>query len=195
MGRTFTLAGLVAAGVGVGAVLGAAAAGNPTRPRDWLDVADVVLRVATLGVFLVGLLGTFAVLTSLRSSVYSQMYGRFQTLLLKLADRPDLFDRLKRDTYTAADDDPDDLAAPTHGHRFVANVMINMYEEAFLLYDSRVVAVIDTMTADYWESMLGSMRAAFRLRYVRTHWERRQAMYSPRFNRFVREVVLAADPG
>ena len=37
---------------------------------------------------------------------------------------------------------------------------------------------------------LGSMRAAFQLKYVRTHWEKRQAVFSPKFNRFVRDHVL-----
>jgi hypothetical protein len=68
--------------------------------------------------------------------------------------------------------------------------MVNLYEEAFLLYESRVLAVFDTVPEDYWQSMLGSMRAAFRLRYVRTHWERRQSAFSSKFNRFVREQVL-----
>ncbi len=187
--RKAVVGGAFVLGLGVGAV-GGAAVSSSMRPRDWLDVADLVLRVATLGVFLVGLVGTFAVLTSLRSSIYSQMYGRFQTLLLRLAERPDWFDGLKRDSFIAADEDPADLTRPTQPYRFVANTMVNMYEEAYLLYESRVPSLIDTMTDDYWQSMLGSMRAAFRLRYVRTHWELRQAMYSPRFNAFVRDVVL-----
>ena len=30
---------------------------------------------------------------------------------------------------------------------------------------------------DYWQSILGSMRAAFQLKYVRTHWERRPTVF------------------
>lgn len=189
MVRKLMVGGVFALGLGIGAV-GGSAVSSSMRPRDWLDVFDLVLRVATLGVFLVGLVGTFAVLTSLRSSIYSQMYGRFQTLLLRLAERPDWYDGLKREAFTAADLDPEDTATPTQPYRFVANAMVNMYEEAYLLYESRVPSLIDTMTDDYWQSMLGSMRAAFRLRYVRTHWELRQDMYSPRFNAFVRAAVL-----
>ncbi len=41
--------------------------------------------------------------------------------------------------------------------------------------------------------MLGSMRSAFQLKYVRTHWEIRQDVFSPKFNRFIREEIL--EPG
>src|SRR4051812_2660394 len=182
------LALAVALGVAAGAVFaqgGANPAANapaapPAKARDWWDYADVALRVATLVILSGGLVGTFAVLTSLRASAYSQIYSRFQTLLLKLADRPELFERMKREEYTDAGDDP------TLPHRFVANAMVNLYEEAFLLYESRVLSVIDSLPDDYWQSILGSMRAAFQLRYVRTHWEKRQAVFSPKFNRFVR---------
>lgn len=34
-----------------------------------------------------------------------------------------------------------------------------------------VLGIIPTMPFDYWQSMLGSMRAAFRLPYTSTHWE------------------------
>lgn len=193
MGRKIIFGSLILVGVGIGAILGAVITGSPTRSRDWIDVVDLVLRAASLGVFLVGLLGTFAVLTSLRSTVYAQMYGRFQTMLLKLAEHPEWYDGLKRDTFLASDEDPAKWDTPTQPHRFVANAMVNMYEEAYLLNEARVLSVIDTMTDDYWESMLGSMRAAFRLRYIRTHWELRQAMYSPRFNVFVRDVVLKVE--
>ena len=69
--------------------------------------------------------------------------------------------------------------------------MVNLYEEAFLLYESRVLSIIDPLPQDYWQSILGSMRAAFQLKYVRTHWERREVVFSPRFNAFVRAKVLA----
>lgn len=163
---------------------GEPAPGPPGKSRDWWDYADIALRVGTLAVLSGGLVGTFAVLTSLRASAYSQIYSRFQTLLMKLADHPELFERMKREEYTDAETDP------THPHRFVANAMVNLYEEAFLLYESRVLSVIDSLPDDYWQSILGSMRAAFQLRYVRTHWEKRQAVFSPKFNRFVREEVL-----
>lgn len=167
------------------------APGSPTgKVRDWFDVADIALRVATLVVLTGGLIGTFAVLTSLRASTYSQIYGRFQTLLLNLADHPELFERMKREEYTDAEDDPASPQSTTNPHRFVANAMVNLYEEAFLLYESRVLSVIDSLPDDYWQSILGSMRAAFRLKYVRTHWEKRQAVFSPKFNRFVRDHVL-----
>lgn len=169
----------------------AAAAGTaPAKVRDWYDYADIVLRVCTLVILSGGLVGTFAVLTSLRAGVYSQIYGRFQGVLLKLTDNPHLFERMKREEYTAAEDDPTNPNGPTNPQRFLANCMINLYEEAFLIYESRVLLVIDTVPDDYWQSMLGSMRSAFQLKYVRTHWERRQAVFSPKFNRFVREEVL-----
>ena len=152
--------------------------------RTWWDAADVALRVGTLVVLSGGLVGTFAVLTSLRSNTYSQIYSRFQTMLLKLADHPEWYERMKHDEYTDADDEP------TCSHRFIANAMVNLYEEAFLLYDSRVLAVLHTVPDDYWRSMLGSMRSAFRLRYVRTHWEKRQAVFSGKFNAFVRGEIL-----
>lgn len=167
-----------------------AAAAAPAKVRDWYDYADVILRVGTLIVLSGGLVGTFAVLTSLRAGVYSQIYGRFQGVLLKMVEHPQLFERMKRDEYTAAEDDPTNVAGPTHPQRFLANCMVNLYEEAFLIYESRVLMVIDTVPDDYWQSMLGSMRAAFQLKYVRTHWERRQAVFSPKFNRFVRDEIL-----
>lgn len=152
--------------------------------------ADLALRIATLIVISGGLIGTFAILTSLRASAFSQMYGRFQTVLLKFADNPELFDRLKHDEYTDAENDPHHPHAITTPHRFVANAMVNMYEEAFLLNQSRVLSFIPTVPADYWQSMLGSMRAAFQLPYVRTHWEKRQAVFSASFNRFVKEQII-----
>jgi hypothetical protein len=167
----------------------AQAAEPATRGRIWYDAADIGLRCATLCVLMAGLVGTFAVLTSLRASSYGQIYTRFQTLLLKLADHPELFDRMKQEDYTADENDPTSTTA-AKPHRFLANTMVNLYEEAFLLYDSRVLSVIDPLPQDYWQSILGSMRAAFQLRYVRTHWERRQAVFSGRFNAFVREKVL-----
>lgn len=163
----------------------------PAKIRDWYDYADVILRIATIVILSGGLVSTFAVLTSLRAGAYSQIYGRFQGVLLKLADHPHLFERMKREEYTAAEDDPTNPDGPTHPHRFLANCIVNLYEEAFLLYESRVLSVIDTVPEDYWQSMLGSMRAAFALKYVRTHWELRQAAFSPKFNRFVREDVLS----
>jgi hypothetical protein len=178
---------------------GALAAANPAalqaadqtgRNRIWYDVADIGLRVATLVVLSAGLVGTFAVLTSLRASSYSQIYTRFQGLLLKLADNPELFDRMKAEEYTAAENDNSTPAAATNPHRFIANAMVNLYEEAFLLYESRVLNFIDPLPADYWQSILGSMRAAFQLKYVRTHWERRQAVFSSKFNSFVRDQIL-----
>jgi hypothetical protein len=185
-----------ALGLAVGVVYaqgGAAAPPNaaaPPKVRDWYDFADIALRVATLVILSGGFVSTFAVLTSLRAGAYSQIYGRFQGVLLKLADHPHLFERMKREEYTAAEDDPANPDSPTHPHRFLANCIVNLYEEAFLLYESRVLSVIDTVPEDYWKSMLGSMRAAFGLKYVRTHWEIREASFSPKFNRFVREEVL-----
>ena len=160
------------------------------KVRDWYDAADIVLRVVTIVVLSGGLLGTFAVITSLRASAYSQIYSRFQGVLLKLAEHPHLFERMKRDEYTLAEDDPTDPHSQTNPHRFIANCIVNLYEEAFLLYNSRVLSIIDTVPDDYWQSMLGSMRSAFRLKYVRTHWEHRQPSFSPKFNRFVKEEVL-----
>ena len=160
------------------------------RSRLWYDVADIGLRIATVIVLGAGLVGTFAVLTSLRASAYSQIYTRFQSLLLKLADHPELFDQLKADVYTDDENNPATLT-PAKPHRFIANVMVNLYEEAFLLYESRVLSIIDPLPQDYWQSILGSMRAAFQLKYVRTHWERRSVVFSPRFNAFVREKILA----
>jgi hypothetical protein len=168
-----------------------AAAPAAAKVRDWYDYADVILRVGTLIVLSGGLVGTFAVLTSLRAGVYSQIYGRFQGVLLKMVEHPQLFERMKREEYTAAEDDPTNTNGSTHPQRFLANCMVNLYEEAFLIHEARVLSVIDTVPDDYWQSMLGSMRAAFQLRYVRTHWERRQAVFSPKFNRFVREAILS----
>lgn len=168
----------------------AAPAAGPAKVRDWYDYADIALRVGTLVILSGGLVGTFTILTSLRASVYSQIYGRFQSVLLKMMEHPHLFERMKREEYTAAEDDPTNPNGPTNPQRFLANCMVNLYEEAFLIYEARVLSVIDTVPDDYWQSMLGSMRAAFQLRYVRTHWELRQAVFSPKFNRFVREEVL-----
>ena len=189
------LVAAVVLGVAVGVAYAQAApapmpAVPPAKARDWYDFADVLLRVATLVVLSGGLVGTLAVLASLRAGAYSQIYGRFQGVLLKLVEHPHLFERMKREEYTAAEDDPTDPHGPTNPHRFLANCIVNLYEEAFLLYDSRVLSVIDTVPEDYWKSMLGSMRAAFQLKYVRTHWERRQAAFSPKFNQFVRDEVL-----
>jgi hypothetical protein len=61
-----------------------------------------------------------------------------------------------------------------------------------MLYHARVLAVFDTMPEDYWQSMLGSMRSAFQLRYVRTFWERRPWAFSTAFNEFVRTEVIDA---
>ncbi len=194
----------VACGLGVGvlfaqpveppailAVPHSEAAPNPgAKVRDWYDVADIVLRVVTIVVLSGGLLGTFAVITSLRASAYSQIYSRFQGVLLKLAEHPQLFERMKREEYSLAEDDPTDPHSQTNPHRFIANCIVNLYEEAFLLYNARVLSVIDTVPDDYWQSMLGSMRSAFRLKYVRTHWEHRQPSFSPKFNRFVKDEVL-----
>jgi len=191
----------VAVGVAAGVVIAQAPpagppAANPAAPappakvRDWFDYADLVFRLVTLLVLAGGLVGTFALLTSLRASAYGQIYGRFQTMLLKLADHPDLFDRMKKEAYTDAENDPNSPAVATNPHRFFANAMINLYEEAFLLHDARVLTVIDPLPADYWVSLLGSMRAAYQLKYVRTHWEKRQAAFSPKFNRFVRDEIL-----
>jgi hypothetical protein len=206
MERKLALILLLSVGVAVGLTTGVVFAqgppiGQPTvapigaapsaKPRDWIDYADLLLRVATLLALSGGLLGTFAVLTSLRASAYGQIFGRFQGVLLKLADHPDLFDRMKKEEYTDAENDPNNPAVATNPHRFFANAIINLYEEAFLLYESRVLSVIDPLPADYWVSMLGSMRAAFQLRYVRTHWEKRQAAFSPRFNRYVEREILA----
>jgi hypothetical protein len=160
------------------------------RSRLWYDVADIGLRIATVIVLGAGLVGTFAVLTSLRASAYSQIYTRFQSLLLKLAEHPELFDQLKADVYTDDENNPA-TQTPAKPHRFIANVMVNLYEEAFLLYESRVLSIIDPLPEDYWQSILGSMRAAFQLKYVRTHWEKRSAVFSPKFNAFVREKILA----
>ncbi|HEY2785340.1 MAG TPA: hypothetical protein VGJ05_10220 [Fimbriiglobus sp.] len=196
---------LLTVGVAVGIAAGVVLAQGPTvgppnvlppvpapaqSPRDWVDYADLVLRVVTLLAISFGLIGTFAVLTSLRASAYGQIFGRFQGVLLKLADHPDLFDRMKKEEYTDAENDPNSPAVATNPHRFFANAIINLYEEAFLLYDSRVLSVIDPLPADYWVSMLGSMRAAFQLKYVRTHWEKRQAAFSPRFNHYVRDEIV-----
>lgn len=166
------------------------AADPGTRSRLWYDVADLGLRCATLLVLGAGLVGTFAVLTSLRASAYSQIYTRFQSLLLKLAEHPELFDRMKTEEYTSEENDPAAAKAATNPHRFIANAMVNLYEEAFLLYESRVLSVIDPLPADYWQSILGSMRAAFQLKYVRSHWQTREQVFSPRFNAFVRDQIL-----
>ncbi|MGL4419233.1 MAG: hypothetical protein ACRCZF_01085 [Gemmataceae bacterium] len=149
---------------------------------DWYTAADVALRVVTLVVLSGGLLGTFAVLTSLRANTYSQIYSRFQTMLLKLSDHPEVFDRMKREEFFEGE--------ATTKARFFANAMVNLYEEAFLLHESRVLSIFSTVPDDYWQSMLGSMRAAFQLKYVRTHWEKRQAVFSARFNSFVRDHIL-----
>lgn len=168
----------------------ASSAPHTTTATNTSNTTDLILRIATLAVISGGLIGTFAILTSLRASAFSQMYGRFQTLLLKFADNPELFDRLKKDEYTDAENDPMHPNAVTTPHRFVANCMVNMYEEAFLLHKSRVLRFIPTVPEDYWLSMLGSMRAAFQLRYVRTHWEKRQAVFSASFNRFVKAQII-----
>lgn len=157
--------------------------------KMWHEFADIGLRIATLLVLSAGLVGTFAVLTSLRASAYSQIYTRFQGLLLKLSETPELFDRMKADEYTEEENDPT-ATTPTKPHRFIANAMVNLYEEAFLLYESRVLHIIDPLPDDYWKSILGSMRAAFQLKYVRTHWERRQAVFSGSFNAFIKKHVL-----
>jgi hypothetical protein len=189
----------VALGLAVGVVFAqsgppisvADASMSPTaKARDWYDYADVILRVCTIFILACGLVGTFAVITSLRASAYSQIYGRFQGVLLKLADNPHLFERMKREEYTKAEDDPNDPHGPTNPHRFLANCIVNLYEEAFLIYESRILAVIDTVPEDYWQSMLGSMRSAFQLKYVRTHWELRQSVFSPKFNAFIRDEVI-----
>lgn len=200
MERKIALLLLLVVAVAMGLAVGVAYAQSGTAPpvpaaapakvRDWYDFADIVLRVATIAILSGGIVGTFAVLTSLRAGAYSQIYGRFQGVLLKLSDHPHLFERMKREEYTAAEDDPTNEGAPTNPQRFLANCIVNLYEEAFLLYDSRVLSVIDTVPEDYWQSMLGSMRAAFRLKYVRTHWEVRENSFSSKFNRFVREEVL-----
>jgi hypothetical protein len=189
---------IVGIGCGLGVSVVFAQSNSPTasvgvpaaKASGWYDIADVLLRVCTLMVLSGGLVGTFAVLVSLRASAYSQIYGRFQGVLLKMADRPDLFDKMKREEYTAAENDANNLDDPTKPHRFLANCIVNLYEEAFLLHESKVLSVIDTVPEDYWQSMLGSMRAAFQLKYVRTHWEQRQSAFSSRFNQFVREDVL-----
>lgn len=152
------------------------------KPRDWYDHADILLRVATLTVLCCGVVSTFAVLTSLRTNAYSQIFSRFQTMLLKLSDNPDVFERMKREEFSEGE-----VTTPL---RFYANAMVNLYEEAFLLYDSRVLTFIDLVPDDYWQSMLGSMRAAFKLKYVRTHWEKRQAVFSGKFNAFVQAEIL-----
>lgn len=202
MGRKLAVLLLLVVAVTLGLAVGvvyaqaapapAPAAGAAAKARDWYDYADVALRVATLVVLSGGLVGTFTILTSLRANAYSQIYGRFQGVLLKMMEHPHLFERMKREEYTAAEDDPTNPDGPTNPQRFLANCMVNLYEEAFLIYEARVLSVIDTVPDDYWQSMLGSMRAAFQLRYVRTHWELRQAVFSPKFNRFVREEVLKA---
>jgi hypothetical protein len=207
--RKLALALLTAAAVALGLAAGAVFAqggaapappgvqvpGPPGKSRDWWDYADIALRAGTLVVLAGGLVGTFAVLTSLRASTYSQIYSRFQTLLLKLADHPDLFERMKREEYTDAENDPNHPHGTTTSHRFIANAIVNLYEEAFLLYESRVLSVIDALPDDYWQSMLGSMRAIFQIKYVRTHWEKRQEVFSPKFNRFVRDEILSGRPG
>jgi hypothetical protein len=191
------LAGVIlfAVGCGIGLAFGALLTpGDPVvgrKVRDWFDFVDIGLRIATLFVFTGGLVGTFAVLTSLRAQTYSQMYGRFQSMLLKLAENPAWFDGMKREEYF---DDPHDPAGPAAPHRFAANAMVNLYEEAFMLYHARVLSVFDMMPDDYWTSMLGSMRAAFKLKYVRTYWERRQSSFTPTFNQFVREHVIDEPP-
>ncbi|CAN5608050.1 hypothetical protein BH11PLA2_BH11PLA2_06610 [soil metagenome] len=187
---------LVAFGLAAGALYAQASA-TPVKtandvaakPVGLFETADIALRVATLFVLSGGLMGTFALFTSLRANAYSQIYGRFQTMLLKLADHPELFDRLKKEEYSDAENDPNHPGA-TQPHRFIANAMVNLYEEAYLLHRSRVLSIIATVPQDYWQSMLGSMRAAFQLRYVRTHWERRQAVFSSGFNNFVREQII-----
>ena len=194
MERKFAFGILLGVAAGTGLAFGAMLTpGTPAvgqKVRDWFDFVDIGLRLAMLCIFLGGLVGTFAVLTSLRANTYSQMYGRFQAMLLKLAEHPEWFERMKRDEYTAEEDDPTHPDGPTHPHRFVANAMVNMYEEAYMLYQARVLSVFDTMPAEYWQSMVGSMRAAFRMRYLRTHWERRQDCFSTGFNQFVRSEIL-----
>lgn len=195
MERKFAVGIAICVAAGAGLTFGALLTpGDPAlshKTRDWFDFVDVGIRLASLSVFLCGLVGTFALLTSLRASTYSQMYGRFQAMLLKLAEHPEWFERMKRDEYTVAEDDPAHPEGLTQPHRFVANAMVNLYEEAYMLSQARVLSLFDAMPADYWESMVGSMRSAFQLRYVRTHWERRQSCFSTGFNRFVREQILA----
>ena len=206
MERKLALILLLTVGLGVGVAAGVVIAQGPpavqpnaappnaappAKVRDWYDYADIIFRVVTILVLSGGLVGTFAVLTSLRASAYGQIFGRFQGVLLKLADHPDLFDRMKKEEYTDAENDPNNPAVATNPHRFFANAIINLYEEAFLLYESRVLSVIDPLPADYWVSMLGSMRAAFQLKYVRTHWEKRQPAFSPKFNRYVRDQIVS----
>jgi hypothetical protein len=181
---------LIGVSLGCGIALGAVFAGHDPLPerkaRDWFDFLDIGLRIATLCVFLGGLVGTFAVLTSLRASAYSQMYSRFQALHLKFAEHPDWFDRMRAEEFIGDD------AGPTPPYRFAANALVNLYEEAFMLSEAKVLAVFDLMPDDYWVSMVESMKESFRLRYVRTHWERRQACYTPTFNRFVKEQILGS---
>jgi hypothetical protein len=206
MERKLALFFLLAVGLAVGVAAGVVIAqgppvpaqpANPAAPqpapakvRDWFDYADILFRVVTILVLAGGLIGTFALLTSLRASAYAQIYGRFQGVLLKLADHPELFDRMKKEEYTDAENDPNSPVVATNPHRFYANAIINLYEEAFLIHDSRILSVIDQLPADYWASMLGSMRAAFQMKYVRTHWEKRQAAFSSKFNGFVRSEIL-----
>jgi hypothetical protein len=160
---------------------------QPASSRYWHDVADIGLRVATLLILSVGIIGTFGVLTSHRSHVYTQIFSRFQSMLLKLSEHPDLFDKMKREEYK-----PDEF--PTSPCRFLANAMVNLYEEAFLLHQSRILGLFEPVQTDYWQSMLGSMRAAFQLRYVRTHWEKRQDVFSSKFNTFARTQILGERP-
>jgi hypothetical protein len=191
MGRVLVIGIVIGGTAGISFAAGAYLAGGDgipgRKPRDWFDLVDLGLRLATLCVFVGGLVGTFAVLTSLRASAYGQVYGRFQTMLLKLAEHPEWFERMRRDEYTAEEEGS---VGPTYAHRFAANAMVNMYEEAYMLSRARVLRVFGMMPADYWESMVGSMRSAFQLRYVRTHWERRQDCFPPTFNRFVRDEIL-----
>lgn len=194
MERKFATLILVGVAAGGGVALGAfLTSGGPApghKTRDWFDYVDIGLRLATLCVFLGGLVGTFAVLTSLRASTYSQMYNRFQTLHLKLAEHPDWHDRMRTEEYTG-----DDAGGPTPPYRFAANAMVNLYDEAFMLSETKVLTVFDMMPDDYWVAMVRTMREWFKLRYVRTQWERRQGCYTPAFNRFVKDEILSDEKG
>jgi hypothetical protein len=165
-------------------------ASQENKSKVWYDRIDIGLRLATVTVLSLGLVGTFAVLTSLRASAYSQIYSRFQALLLRLSENPELFDRMKTEEYTDAENNPNSVDEKTKPHRFIANVMVNLYEEAYLLYKSRILLIFDPLPSDYWQSILGSMQSAFQLKYVRTHWEKRQQVFSNKFNQFIRDEIL-----
>ncbi len=124
--------GLTAGLMLTGRAGGVAADGAPIpKSRDWYDVADIIIRLVTTAIFTFGLIGTFALLTSLRASRTARFMAVSKVFLLKHSDNPQLFERMKREEYTRAEDNPNDSNEPTKPHRFLANCIVNLYEKRF----------------------------------------------------------------